>query len=69
MESCDFKCRLCEKNIFFTTSKTVINHVKQVHKYKEQLDEFPCCANSDCSKTFLLIASLKKHMKKCCRSR
>lgn len=60
----DLHCYLCQEQ--FDTFINVVNHLKNVHKLRENVDLFQCTVrNSKCGKSFEKINSLRKHVKIC----
>lgn len=63
----DYKCNHCEAK-FKTQSKT-IEHLKKVHKIKENNERIHCIVDFQkadfCQKSYLTFNALKSHVKSC----
>lgn len=60
-----FKCFDCGE--IFAETNEMIKHLKQIHKYKEKVDNLRCFVNKSdqCHNVFQTFNSLLKHVRKC----
>lgn len=66
VENNKYKCYDCSE--IFDSTKTIVKHLKTVHKVKEKVNQIKCVNNFKmhvCSRTFLTFDGLRKHLNKC----
>lgn len=67
----DYKCFECKKE--FPSEKSVIDHFKMDHFYKNNAQQMKCAINhaedKTCGKTYLTFGGLRKHLKMCIKEK